>query len=45
MRLLSVDLVKKKYSLMSLLGAKPINIRKNVVSILQEKIVIVPLPT
>ena len=35
-----VDFVKKKYlsiSLMSLLGAKPINIGKNVVSIMQQK--------
>ena len=30
MRMLSVDIVKKKCFSMSLLGAKPINIRKNV---------------
>ena len=36
---------EKNISLMSLQGAKPINIRKNVVSIIQQKIVIVSLPT
>ena len=37
MRMLSVDLMKNNISLMSLLGARHINICKNVVSIIQQK--------